>query len=316
MIRIPVEEWAIIILTGSKGSVVFYKHGYEFFGCGLRGQVIIRTAYDAKQHNKEQPSMELSTLLRRTSSAGGIAGALVLSVPEGRIVAELNPDSRFPLASSSRLLVAYAAADAIRSGELAPDRLVGGLALAPHATSNEVYPHLRGVSELELRDVVEVSIGGLDPNYADTLARLLGGWEAVAARVGRLYPGARVSSDVRDPEETSAPLRALAETMRTLALAYRVEPRPWLPVVEGMLRHPYKADGIPPQRVLNAQGGWAEGAIDIGLLGDIVGGQLLAYSVAIAAIRKREVLLTVYDEVERVIRELYRDFFPEPPAAL
>ena len=249
--------------------------------------------------------MDLSKVAADVAAAGGAFGAVALSVGDGRVLSSLNEDQWFPLASAGKLAVGWGAVDAVRRSKVRWRTLLQGLELDPEAGAWELYPHMMGQTELELREVVEVMIGGLDHYYAMAVARQVGGWEHLQERLSGAYPQIRVNKNPYDPVENVARLDAAARLARDVALGYREEPRLWRPVVAGMVRQQFKADEIPPHRVLNVQGGLGDAAIDVGLLGDIWGDDLVAYAVAVKRMPGRDELFAAYRRQEDFIRDVY-----------
>ncbi|MDP9380022.1 MAG: class A beta-lactamase-related serine hydrolase [Chloroflexota bacterium] len=257
--------------------------------------------------------MDLAKLDSDVAKAGGSLGVLAMSVPDGRTLSSLHEDESFPLASAAKLAIGWAAADAVRGGKVRWHTLVRGLELDPNDEGGrELYPHIFGQTELELREVVEVMIGALDHYYAMAVARQLGGWDAVQRRISDAYPGVRVHMNPYDPEQNSGQLTDVVRLARDVAAGYRKEPRLWRPVVAGLVRQQYKADDIPPHHVLNVQGGLGDAVIDTGLLGDIASPNLLAYAVAVKRIGRPEELVAAYNRLEDVIRDLYDDHIDVP----
>lgn len=250
--------------------------------------------------------MSVSDLLNAASAVGGSAGAVALSLPEGRTLFSEGEDDRLPLASSGKLPVAWAAAKAVGTGALAWGQVIGGLAMQRGHECEQVYPHLSTRTELELRDAVEVMVACADQGYATMIARLLGGWDEVQRRVASAYLAMRVSVDTMDTERNSAPLSSAAQLALDIGRGYRNDPRIWLPVVTGMLRWRFKVDDVPPHLVFNVQGGGGGSAVDFGVLGDLATGPAVAYAVGIKGIPDDH-MEGVYESAERVIRSIFRE---------
>jgi hypothetical protein len=253
-----------------------------------------------------------SSPFQAAASAGATVGIIALAIRDGRTLGSLEEDAWYPLASAGKLVIGCAAVDAVRSGELRWDAPIRDLELDPEAGSRELYPHLWGQAELELREVVEVMVAGLDRNCAAAVARQLGGWEALQERVRALYPNVRVSGDTSDTRQNSARLESIAQVARSVALGYQESPRLWRPVVAGLVRQPYKADGVPAHHILNVQGGLDTAVIDVGLMGDIATEDPVAYAVAAKQVADPGKLLAVYETLEQVIRDLYEEHVAAP----
>lgn len=247
------------------------------------------------------------------ASAGATVGIMAVSVKDGRPLGSLEERTWFPLASAAKLVVGCLAVDAVRIGNLRWDTQLSGLEMDENEPGVELYPHLKGQHELELRDVVEVMIAGLDHSYAVAVVERLGGWEALVRRLRDLYPRIKVSSDPTDHERNAGRLDAVASLVRSVALGHREDARLWRPVIAGLVRQRYKADGIPEYHLLNIQGGLDDALIDIGLLGDISTDNLVAYAVAAKAVADPTKLLAIYETAEGVIQDLYQEHIAPPP---
>lgn len=254
--------------------------------------------------------MSEATPFRAASDAGAIMGISALSVADGRALGSLRANEWFPLASAENLIIGSAVVDAVRVGQLRWDDVVRDVELDPDSASHELYPHLWGQPELELRDIVEMAVGALDHHCAHALAAPLGGWDSLQRRVRELFGEIDLSPASGG---SLARLVALATLVRSIALGHRRAPRLWRPLVAGMVRQVYQAEDIPAHFVLNVQGGLEASAIDIGILGDVATDNLVAYAVAAKEASNPARLLAVYETMEEVVRDLYREHIAATP---
>ncbi len=253
--------------------------------------------------------MSRATPFRAATGAGAIVGISALAVVDGRALGSLRADEWFPLESAANLVVAAVVVDAVSIGEFRWDDVVPGIRLDRASGSDELYPHLWEQQELELRDIVEISVGALDHHCAVALVDLLGGWVPLQRRVSELYGNGRLALT---PESSTARLDTMAALARSIALGHRHQPRLWRPLISGLVRQLYQADDIPPHHVMNVQGGLEASAIDIGILGDVSTENLVAYAVAAKEVSNPAHLLALYETMEDVIRDMYRQHIAEP----
>jgi len=251
-----------------------------------------------------------ATPFHAATEAGAIVGISALDVVDGLKLGSLRADEWFPLASAENLVIGSAVVDAVSRGELRWNDLVPGVELDPDSTSHELYPHMWGQTELELREIVEMAVGALDHHCALALVALLGGWESLLRRVGEIHGEMRLSPR---PNYSAARLDTMAALARSIALGHSSAPRLWRPVVSGMVRQIFQSDEIPAHHVLNVQGGLEASAMDIGILGDVATANLVAYAVATKEATDPARLLAVYETMEDVVRDLYREHVAESP---
>jgi hypothetical protein len=142
------------------------------------------------------------------------------------------------------------------------------------------------------------------------LATALGGWDTLQRRVRELFGEIDLSPT---SGRSVARLDTMANLVRTIALGQRRSPRLWRPLIAGMVRQVYQAEEIPAHLVLNVQGGLEASAIDVGILGDVATDNLVAYAVAAKEASNPARLLAVYETMEEVVRDLYREHIAEMP---
>jgi beta-lactamase class A len=165
-------------------------------------------------------------ITRLAKIAGGTVGVSAVHIESGRRVA-LNPDERFPMASTYKVPIAVQLLTRVDRGEVMLDRMMELKASDLHPGSGTLTPllHQPGVV-LSIRNLLELMLRVSDNSATDLLLRLAGGPEAVTARMRAL--------DIREMEISRPTVNLLADYE-----GYTLPPeREWTP---GLFQKLYEA---------------------------------------------------------------------------
>ncbi|OFW79268.1 MAG: hypothetical protein A2201_07275 [Alicyclobacillus sp. RIFOXYA1_FULL_53_8] len=223
----------------------------------------------------------------------------------GDVLLSEQASTRFPLASAAKVAVGWAITQRVLDGTLDWQQKISELVFDPKEDSADVYPHLQGLHEYELRDVVEVMIACHDGNCANGLANLIGGWGVVQSDIAQKYPRVSVHQAARDEERNSAELAEMVRMVQEIVKSYPRTPSLWKPVLAGLVRQQDKTDDIPRHRLMNMTGGLATAMIDVGVMGSIHDGNYIVYGIAGKNLADRASAPTTDEAFAEVLRQLY-----------
>lgn len=142
-------------------------------------------------------------LTRLAKAAGGTVGVSAVHLESGRRVA-MNPNERFPMASTYKVPIAVQLLTRVDRGEIALDRMIELKPSDLHPGSGTLTPLLNqpGVI-LSVRNLLELMLRVSDNSATDLLLRLAGGPEAVTARIRAL--------DIHDMEISRPTVNLIAD---------------------------------------------------------------------------------------------------------
>jgi hypothetical protein len=168
-----------------------------------------------------------------------------------------------------------------------------------------LYPHLQGLQELELRDVIEVMLACHDGQLAQAAVSMFGGWFSIQSRIARRYLDIRVHKDPRDTERNAGRLDVLMQIVRDSVLGYRKNPALWRPMIAGLVRQRDKPRGLPAYQIANMTGGLPNATVHVGILGNIQDDNALIYAVAGKNLPDRSFYATADQAFDEMIRVMY-----------
>lgn len=248
---------------------------------------------------------EIERQLDEIKDLDGDCSVFVRRAKSGKTVVDYQSDLMLPLASAAKLVIASMAVDAVKRGEVTWDTIVPNVEFDKNEDSHILYPHLQGITELELRDVVEVMIACHDQNLAQAVVSLFGGWFSIQSRIARRYLDIRVHRNPQDIEKNAGRLDVLMQIVRDAVLGYRKNPALWRPMIAGMVRHRDKPQGITSYHVANMTGGLPNVTIDIGILGNINDDNALIYAVAGKNLPDRSFYQSADETLAEMVRLMY-----------
>jgi len=217
--------------------------------------------------------------------------------------------TQFPLACVSKVAVGCAAVQHVLDGMLYWEQSISESVFDPKEDSADVYPHLQGLAQYEIRDVVEVMIACHDGKCANSVANLIGGWGVVQTNINHKHSRIHVNQNARDEERNSAELKEIVSLFQDIVKDYCRTPALWKPVISGLVRQQDKTAGIPRNRLMNMTGGLPTAMIDVGVMGSISDGNYVVYGIAGKNLPDRSSTSITDDAIAEALRELYTSTF-------
>lgn len=248
--------------------------------------------------------MEFSEIFDRFKVLQGTIGVIVRT-PESEDLVNHQARELFPLASTAKVALGAVIASIVMSGDLSWDLPIVGLVLDSKEDSHILYPHLRYLSELKLRHVVEIMIACHDHHCAEAVSEVLGGWKAAENRASELFRGIKMSPNPRDETNNVGRLDALANVIEYLVNGYHSDHMVFEPVIAGLVRMADKTPGIPSHHQWNMTGGLPHALLNVGVLGDPMTGSYLVYGVAGRDLVARDLTQEADDLTADFLQALY-----------
>ncbi|WP_103107143.1 serine hydrolase [Brevibacillus reuszeri] len=197
----------------------------------------------------------------------GEVGIKIYSTKEQSQKTSLNSELIVPLASVSKVVIAFCVAKWVDEEFIKWDDLVEEVSFDPKEDSNELYPHLQKRNSLPLREAVEVMIACHDSCVAKCVVNFCGGWEKLNKSIQSYYPTINVTENPRDIEN-KAQLNQMLELMIHIFQGYKTQPLLWTPIINGLVRQKGDIKQIPTHHLNHMTGGLKNIVVDIGIIGD------------------------------------------------
>ncbi|WP_313894389.1 serine hydrolase [Psychrobacillus sp.] len=197
----------------------------------------------------------------------GEVGLVVYSPLEQDVVLSLNKDLSVPLASASKVAIAFCIAKLVEEGHYKWTDIVRDITLNPKEDSNEVYPHFQNRETLALRDSVEVMIACHDSFVANSIVQFCGGWEMMNQKLKSYFNNINITQNPTDLDN-SGELSQLLELLRQTYQGYKTNPELWIPIINGLIRQQGQIKEIPSHFLNHMTGGLDNVVVDVGIMGE------------------------------------------------
>ncbi|MGE8203930.1 serine hydrolase [Heyndrickxia sp. NPDC080065] len=204
----------------------------------------------------------------------GEIGIIVYSQLKQEIVCSFNKELSVPLASASKVAIAFCIVKLIKEGHYKWDDIVENISFNPEEDSNIIYPHFQNRETLALRDAVEVMITCHDSFVANRIVQFCGGWEKINIKIKSYFENINITQNPRDLDNNGN-LNQVLELLCFIFEGYKNNPELWIPIINGLVRQRGAIEGIPTQSLNHMTGGLDNVVVDIGIIGEFSHNPLL-----------------------------------------
>lgn len=196
----------------------------------------------------------------------GEVGVIVYSPAEKNVIASFNGDMNVPLASAGKVAIGFVITKWVQEAHFDWNDLLSGIEFDDREDSNVLYPHLHGMSELSLRNAVEVMIACHDNLIAKRVVDYCGGWDFINQELNKFFHSIHLSADPMDLEN-SGNLNELFILLNEIYKGYDGDSSIWEPVMNGFVRQQGGVEGIPTHHLNHMTGGLSTVIVHLGMLG-------------------------------------------------
>ncbi|QFF99354.1 hypothetical protein PB01_11245 [Psychrobacillus glaciei] len=204
----------------------------------------------------------------------GEVGIIIYSTLKHDIVLALNKSLSVPLASASKVAIAFCIAKLVEERHYKWSDIVENVIFNPEEDSKVVFPHFQNRDSLALQDAVEVMIACHDSFIANRIVEFCGGWEMVTRKINSDFNNINIIQNPRDLDNNGE-LSQMLEILRLIFQGYKTNPALWTPIMNGLVKQRGEIEGIPSNFLNHMTGGLDNVVVDIGIIGEFSQNPLL-----------------------------------------